>query len=462
MAIAATGLGLAFFLSFYPFLRSEDDATGGRYGSAPNGDGSAAPSAAAAAVGGGDGAAPPPPQQQYYQAPSAAGAPPPPMWNQQPSMVPPPVVPQQMGPPPPQQQYQASAAAAVAAPLQPGSADEIRTLWIGDLQYWMDETFLWGCFGHSGEVVSVKIIRNRQTGQSEGYGFIEFVSRATAERVLQTYNGQMMPNIEQAFRLNWASCGAGEKRGGDDGADHTIFVGDLASDVTDYLLQETFKARYSSVKGAKVITDRLTGISKGYGFVRFGDLNEQARAMTEMNGVYCSSRPMRVGPAANKKNSVSQTASYQTTQGTESENDPNNTTIFVGGLDSSVTDDHLKQVFSSYGELVYVKIPVGKRCGFVQFANRSCAEEALKMLNGSQLGDKTYGSRGVVHLQISSLNRILTSGMAAIMGMLKVMIHTAMPHLKILTCMLMLHIRDTEIISSSRSSNSSDGLRVRM
>lgn len=98
---------------------------------------------------------PPPPQQQYYQAPSAAGAPPPPMWNQQPSMVPPPVVPQQMGPPPPQQQYQASAAAAVAAPLQPGSADEIRTLWIGDLQYWMDETFLWGCFGHSGEVTIV-------------------------------------------------------------------------------------------------------------------------------------------------------------------------------------------------------------------------------------------------------------------------------------------------------------------
>nr|CAD1827945.1 unnamed protein product [Ananas comosus var. bracteatus] len=33
-----------------------------------------------------------------------------------------------------------------------------------------------------------------------------------------------------------------------------------------------------------------------------------------------------------------------------------------------------------------LKIPVGKRCGFVQFANRSCAEEALKMLNGSQLG----------------------------------------------------------------------------
>ncbi|KAF5727964.1 hypothetical protein HS088_TW21G00104 [Tripterygium wilfordii] len=79
-------------------------------------------------------------------------------------------------------------------------------------------------------------------------------------------------------------------------------------------------------------------------------------------------------------------ATYQSTQGSQGENDPNNTTIFVGGLDSSVTDDHLKSVFSQYGELVHVKIPPGKRCGFVQFANRACAEQALSMLNGVTLG----------------------------------------------------------------------------
>nr|XP_010923889.2 polyadenylate-binding protein RBP45 [Elaeis guineensis] len=325
---------------------------------------------------------PPPPQAPYYQAQ------PPPMWNQQPSQIPPPVPqsvppPQQFPPQQPQMQYPAPTVAS-----QPASADEIRTLWIGDLQYWMDENYLYGCFVQSGEVLSVKIIRNKQTGQSEGYGFIEFATRASAERVLQTYNGQMMPNVEQTFRLNWATSGSGERRG-DEGADYTIFVGDLASDVTDYLLQETFKNRYSSVKGAKVVSDRITGRSKGYGFVRFGDLNEQTRAMTEMNGVYCSSRPMRIGPAANKKAGAQQystNASYPTTPGTESENDPNNTTIFVGGLDPNVTDDLLRQVFSPYGELVYVKIPVGKRCGFVQFKIRSCAEEALRMLNGTQLG----------------------------------------------------------------------------
>ena len=83
---------------------------------------------------------------------------------------------------------------------------------------------------------------------------------------------------------------------------HSIFVSDLAADVTDSMLEEVFRASYLSVRGAKVVTDRVTGRPKGYGFVRFGDLNEQTRAMTEMNGMMLSTRQMRIGPAANKKN----------------------------------------------------------------------------------------------------------------------------------------------------------------
>ncbi|KAK9089685.1 hypothetical protein Scep_028767 [Stephania cephalantha] len=212
-------------------------------------------------------------------------APPQPVWNQQ---------------PPPQQQQLAQYQAA-----QPASADEIRTLWIGDLAIWMEESYLHSCFAQTNEVVSVKVIRNKQSGQSEGYGFIEFVNRAAAERNLQAYNGTPMPNVaDQTFRLNWATLSSGERRS-DDSSDFTIFVGDLASDVTDYTLQETFRVQYPSVKGVKVVTDRVTGHSKGYGFVRFGDESEQVRAMTEMNGMFCSTRPMRIGPATNKKSMVS-------------------------------------------------------------------------------------------------------------------------------------------------------------
>lgn len=210
-----------------------------------------------------------------------------------------------------------------------------------------------------------------------------------------------MPNTEQPFRLNWAMFSSGDKRL-DMGSDLSIFVGDLASDVTDALLQETFAAKYPSVKGAKVVIDSNTGRSKGYGFVRFGDENEKSRAMTEMNGAYCLSRPMRIGVATPKKSSgYQQQYSSQalvlagghasigaTSQGSQA-HESNNSTIFVGGLDSDVSDEDLRQAFSQFGEVVSVKIPGGKGCGFVHFADRKNAEHAMQELNGTTIGKQS-------------------------------------------------------------------------
>lgn len=290
------------------------------------------------------------------------------------------------------------------SPKQPGSAEEVKTIWIGDLLHWMDETYLHTCFSHTGEVSSVKVIRNKHTGQPEGYGFVEFYSRAGAEKVLQSYSGSLMPNTEQPFRLNWATFSANERRS-DGGSDLSIFVGDLAADVTDTMLNETFASRYPSVKGAKVVIDSNTGRSKGYGFVRFGDENERSRAISEMNGVYCSSRAMRIGVATPKKASGYQqqyssqavvlsgggghAANGTVAQGSQSDGESNNATIFVGGLDSDVSDEDLRQPFSQFGEVISVKIPPGKGCGFVQLSNRKNAEDAIQSLNGTTIGKQT-------------------------------------------------------------------------
>ncbi|KHN12758.1 Polyadenylate-binding protein RBP47C [Glycine soja] len=252
----------------------------------------------------------------------------------------------------------------------------------------MDENYLHRCFASTGEISSIKVIRNKQTGLSEGYGFVEFYSHATAEKVLQNYAGILMPNAEQPFRLNWATFSTGDK-GSDNVPDLSIFVGDLAADVTDSLLHETFASVYPSVKAAKVVFDANTGRSKGYGFVRFGDDNERTQAMTQMNGVYCSSRPMRIGAATPRKSSGHQQGGLSNGTANQSEADSTNTTIFVGGLDPNVSDEDLRQPFSQYGEIVSVKIPVGKGCGFVQFANRNNAEEALQKLNGTTIGKQT-------------------------------------------------------------------------
>ncbi|KAF6165606.1 hypothetical protein GIB67_021876, partial [Kingdonia uniflora] len=265
-------------------------------------------------------------------------------------------------------------------PFQPTTLEEIQTLWIGDLQYWVNEAYLSGCFSHSGEVFSIKIIRNKVTGQPEGYGFIEFVSHGAAERVLQSYNGTQMPGTEQTFRLNWASFGIGERRP-DAGPEHLIFVGDLAPDVTDYLLQETFRAQYPSVRGAKVVTDPNTGHSKGYGFVKFAEEMERNRAMRFQ-------QPYTAAAVAVAPKPVYPTPAYTTPAVLPlpvPDNDITNTTLFIGGLDPNITDEELRQIFAQFGELVYVKIPSGKGCGFVQFGTRASAEEAIQRVHGTMV-----------------------------------------------------------------------------
>ncbi|KAK9060362.1 hypothetical protein SSX86_021066 [Deinandra increscens subsp. villosa] len=284
------------------------------------------------------------------------------------------------------------------------TSEDNKTIWIGDLQHWMDESYLQSCFAQTGEqVASIKLIRNKQTGQSERYGFIEFHTHEAAEKAIQSYNGTVMPNTDQVFRLNWASFSTGEKRAENIGSDLSIFIGDLAPDVTDALLYETFAGRYPSVKGAKVVLDTNTGCSKGYGFVRFADENERARAMNEMNGQYCLSRPMRVGVATPKKPPTQQqygqnqfssqavllTGGNDSYGAVQSDGDSSNTTIFVGGLDSEVTDEDLRQTFSQCGEILSVKIPVGKGCGFVQFSTRSSAEDAIQNMHGTVIGKQT-------------------------------------------------------------------------
>ncbi|CAL5034313.1 unnamed protein product [Urochloa decumbens] len=107
------------------------------------------------------------------------------------------------------------------------------------------------------------------------------------------------------------------------------------------------------------------------------------QAMTEMNGPSCSSRPKRIGPVPSKADFDNNT------QGTDSYHDPNNSRLFVGCLDQSITDDDPLQAFSPYGELVNVKVLASKAWGFVTYSNRASAEEAMIMLNGSQLGSNT-------------------------------------------------------------------------
>lgn len=85
-----------------------------------------------------------------------------------------------------------------------------RSLWLGDLAPWIDENFLFSLFVGTNQLVSVKLIRNRVTGASEGYAFLEFRTHEAADTILKTYNGHPIPGTDLVFRLNWAAYGVGK------------------------------------------------------------------------------------------------------------------------------------------------------------------------------------------------------------------------------------------------------------
>jgi RNA recognition motif-containing protein len=67
--------------------------------------------------------------------------------------------------------------------------------------------------------------------------------------------------------------------------DFRIFVGDLGNEVADEHLIQAF-SKYPSMQKARVVRDKRTGKTKGYGFVSFADPNDFSRALREMNGKY--------------------------------------------------------------------------------------------------------------------------------------------------------------------------------
>ena len=83
------------------------------------------------------------------------------------------------------------------------------TLWVGDIEKWMDENYLAQLFGKAGLVLQAKIIRDRQTNIPVGYGFVQFSNHDTAKKVLELYGNATNPATGRKFRLNWGVRGAG-------------------------------------------------------------------------------------------------------------------------------------------------------------------------------------------------------------------------------------------------------------
>ena len=266
--------------------------------------------------------------------------------------------------------------------------------------------------------------------------------------------------------------------------EYSVFVGDLGREVSEGELVALFTPLFPSTKSAKIMYDPSTSLSRGYGFVRFGDENDMQRSLalgqnTSGSGLSLRGRTLRISEASGSGGSRNRTFSnesgsasllentngmpngsknprdlhiqvpgaggggngiggngsdmkspygnssfidHQLNSSTNSPNllspnatgfsipvasptspsshsyatsplspsaDPNNTTVFVGGLPASINEETLKSFFQHFGEITYVKIPPNKGCGFVQFVRRPDAELAIAKMHDFPIHGKS-------------------------------------------------------------------------
>jgi RNA recognition motif-containing protein len=93
-----------------------------------------------------------------------------------------------------------------------------RKLYVGSLSFSVTEHVLQSTFGQHGTVETVRLITDRDSGQSKGFGFVEMRTDAEASAAIRELNGTELEG--RAIKVNEArpqSRGSGRDRGGSGG-----------------------------------------------------------------------------------------------------------------------------------------------------------------------------------------------------------------------------------------------------
>lgn len=315
------------------------------------------------------------------------------------------------------------------------SSEEPKTnLIVNYLPQTMTQEEIRSLFASIGDVESCKLIRDKVTGQSLGYGFVNYHRQEDAEKAISTLNGLRLQN--KTIKVSVARPSSETIKGAN------LYVSGLPKNMTQPDLEALFSP-YGRIITSRILCDNITdgvndlsGLSKGVGFIRFDQRMEAERAIKELNGTIPknSTEPITVkfanNPSSSNK-SLPPLAAYLTPQNPRGRPFPGplphptgrfssvisryspltgdllaNTMIpgssisgsgwciFVYNLAPETEENVLWQLFGPFGAVQSVKVIRDlqtnkcKGFGFVTMTNYDEAVVAIQSLNGYSLGNR--------------------------------------------------------------------------
>ncbi|CAN6168924.1 unnamed protein product [Urochloa humidicola] len=180
-------------------------------------------------------------------------------------------------------------------------------LFVGNLPFSVDSAQLAGLFEQAGSVEMVEVVYDRMTGRSRGFGFVTMSSAEEAGAAVEQFNGYTFQG--RPLRVNSGpppprdDSAPRAPRGGGGGSfvdsGNKVYVGNLAWGVDNSTLENLFSEQ-GQVLDAKVIYDRESGRSRGFGFVTYGSAEEVNKAISNLDGIDLDGRQIRVTVAESK------------------------------------------------------------------------------------------------------------------------------------------------------------------
>ena len=221
---------------------------------------------------------------------------------------------------------------------EPGSF-QTPSLYVGDLAPDVNEALLFDIFSAVGPVASIRVCRDAVTRRSLGYAYVNFHQLADAERALDTMNFSSIKN--RPCRIMWSQRDPSLRRSGVG----NIFVKNLHESIDNKQLYDTFSL-FGNILSCKVVVDRETGASKGYGYVHYETAEAANAAIDKLDGMLIDGQEVQVGHFM-RRNDRPDINSW--------------TNCYVKNIPYEWDDKRLEQEFAQYGEIVSASIARGVR-----------------------------------------------------------------------------------------------------
>merc|ERR1711953_1030025 len=185
--------------------------------------------------------------------------------------------------------------------------DRKTNLIVNYLPQTMTQEEIRSLFSSIGEVESCKLIRDKVTGQSLGYGFVNYHRIEDASKAIQTLNGLRLQN--KTIKVSYARPSSEAIKGAN------LYVSGLPKHMAQPDLERLFSS-CGNIITSRILCDNITGVnkgdgcvpglSKGVGFIRFDQRIEAERAIQKLNGTIPegATEPITVKFANNPSNNA--------------------------------------------------------------------------------------------------------------------------------------------------------------